>query len=104
MTIALVIVGLFILVMINVPIAVGRGVVAVVGMMISRGFDSVYNAALTMFDGATNFPLLAIPLFILAGALMNTTSISRRLPRKSIFRRFSIMCRVGRRSTCCRKP
>ena len=65
--------------MINVPIAVGLGVVAVVGMMISRGFDSVFNAALTMFDGATNFPLLAIPLFILAGALMNTTSISRRL-------------------------
>jgi len=79
MTIALVIVGLFLLVMINVPIAVGLGVVAVVGMMLSRGFDSVFNAALTMFDGATNFPLLAIPLFILAGALMNTTSISRRL-------------------------
>ena len=79
MTIALVIVGLFVLVMINVPIAVGLGIVAVVGMMISRGFDSVFNAALTMFDGATNFPLLAIPLFILAGALMNTTSISRRL-------------------------
>ena len=50
-----------------------------IGMMMSKGFDSVYNAALTMFDGATNFPLLAIPLFILAGALMNTTSISRRL-------------------------
>jgi tripartite ATP-independent transporter DctM subunit len=79
MTIALVVLGLFILVMINVPIAVGLGIVAVVGMMISRGFDSVFNAALTMFDGATNFPLLAIPLFILAGALMNTTSISRRL-------------------------
>ena len=79
MTIAFVVVGLFILVMINVPIAVGLGIVAVVGMMISRGFDSVFNAALTMFDAATNFPLLAIPLFILAGALMNTTSISRRL-------------------------
>jgi tripartite ATP-independent transporter DctM subunit len=79
MTITLVVIGLFILVMINVPIAVGLGVVAVVGMIISRGFDSVFNAALTMFDGATNFPLLAIPLFILAGALMNTTSISRRL-------------------------
>jgi tripartite ATP-independent transporter DctM subunit len=65
--------------MINVPIAVGLGIVAVVGMMVSRGFDSVFNAALTMFDSATNFPLLAIPLFILAGALMNTTSISRRL-------------------------
>ncbi len=81
MTIALVIVGLFILVLINVPIAVGLGIVAIAGMMISSGFDSVYNAALTMFDGATNFPLLAIPLFILAGALMNTTSISQRLIR-----------------------
>ena len=79
MTLAFIVVGLFILVLINVPIAVALGLVAIVGMMISQGFDSVYNAALTMFDGATNFPLLAIPLFILAGALMNTTSISRRL-------------------------
>ena len=79
MTIAFIVIGLFILVLINVPIAVALGLVAIVGMMISQGFDSIYNAALTMFDGATNFPLLAIPLFILAGALMNTTSISRRL-------------------------
>ena len=32
-----------------------------------------------MFNGATSFPLLAIPLFILAGAIMNTSSLSRRL-------------------------
>lgn len=76
---ALLIFGLFLLVLINVPIAVALGTIALVGMIMSKGFDSVYNAALTMFDGATNFPLLAIPLFILAGALMNTTSISRRL-------------------------
>ena len=76
---ALLIVGLLLLVMINVPIAVALGAVALVGMVMSKGMDSIYNAALTMFDGATNFPLLAIPLFILAGALMNTTSISRRL-------------------------
>lgn len=76
---ALLIVGLLLLVMINVPIAVALGAVALIGMVTSRGVDSIYNAALTMFDGATNFPLLAIPLFILAGALMNTTSISRRL-------------------------
>ncbi len=79
MTVTLLILGLFFLVMINVPIAVALGATALLGMVISKGFDSVYNAALTMFDGATNFPLLAIPLFILAGALMNTTSISRRL-------------------------
>ena len=48
-------------------------------MVLDNGFVSVYNAALTLFDGATNFPLIAIPLFILAGCLMNTTSISRRL-------------------------
>src|SRR5210317_142746 len=79
MSAILLILGLFILVMINVPIAVALGAAALIGMVTSKGFDSVYNAALTMFDGATNFPLLAIPLFILAGALMNTTSISRRL-------------------------
>ncbi|MBT8345948.1 MAG: TRAP transporter large permease [Desulfofustis sp.] len=75
----LLIIGLFFLVLINVPIAVALGFVALTGMVLSKGIDSIYNAALTMFDGATNFPLLAIPLFILAGALMNTTSISRRL-------------------------
>ena len=37
------------------------------------------NAALVMFEGASSFPLLAIPLFILAGAIMNASSISRRL-------------------------
>src|SRR5690606_17403196 len=37
------------------------------------------NVALVMYDGATSFPLLAIPMFILAGAIMNATGISRRL-------------------------
>jgi tripartite ATP-independent transporter DctM subunit len=72
-------VALFALILLNVPIAVAIGLVAIVGMVADNGFVSVYNAALTLFDGATNFPLIAIPLFILAGCLMNTTSISRRL-------------------------
>jgi hypothetical protein len=38
-----------------------------------------YDLALVMYEGATNFPLLAIPLFIFAGAIMNASSISRRL-------------------------
>src|SRR5210317_1782362 len=79
MSAILLILGLLILVMINVPIAIALGAVALVGMVLSKGTDSIYNAALTMFDAASSFPLLAIPLFILAGALMNTTSISRRL-------------------------
>ena len=37
------------------------------------------NLALVLFDGATKFSLIAIPLFILAGAIMNSSGISRRL-------------------------
>lgn len=75
----LVLVGLILLVMLNVPIAVAIGIVSVIGMLVTNSFDSIYNVALSIFDGATNFSLLAIPLFILAGALMNTGGISVRL-------------------------
>lgn len=67
------------LVLINVPIAVALGVVAVIAMVASHGIDTLPNVALVTFNGATNFPLLAIPLFILAGAIMNASGISHRL-------------------------
>ncbi|MEH6651700.1 MAG: TRAP transporter large permease [Motiliproteus sp.] len=67
------------LVMINVPIAISIGVVAIGGMLLASGADSMLNVPLALYDGATKFPLLAIPLFVLAGELMNTSSISRRL-------------------------
>ncbi len=67
------------LTLINVPIAVALGVVAVAAMLASHGAESLPNLALVMYNGATNFPLLAIPLFILAGAIMNASGISRRL-------------------------
>ena len=79
MTAVLVFLGLLALILLNVPIAVAICAVALVGMVASKGVFGLYNAALTMFDGATSFPLIAIPLFILAGALMNTGGISRRL-------------------------
>jgi C4-dicarboxylate transporter, DctM subunit len=72
-------VGLFGLVLLNVPIAVALGVVAMVAIWAMQGSDMLVNTALVMYDGATNFPLLAIPLFILAGGVMNSSSISRRL-------------------------
>lgn len=67
------------LVMINVPIGVAIGAVAVVGMVATSGVDSIYNAALAMFEGGSKFTLLSIPLFVFAGALMNTGGISLRL-------------------------
>lgn len=79
MTILLMFVALVALVLINVPIAVALAVVTVGAMLWSQGLDILPNLALVMFDGATKFPLLAIPLFILAGAIMNSSGISRRL-------------------------
>jgi len=79
MTLLLMVAGLFALILINVPIAVALGVVAVIAMVASQGTAILPNVALVMFDGATNFPLLAIPMFILAGAIMNASGISRRL-------------------------
>ena len=67
------------LVLINVPIAVSLGIVALVAMIASHGAGILPNLALVTYSGATNFPLLAIPLFILAGAIMNASGISRRL-------------------------
>jgi C4-dicarboxylate transporter, DctM subunit len=67
-------------VLLGVPIAVGLGLTAVLAMLGGPGgAASLPNTALVMFNGATSFPLIAIPLFILAGAIMNASGISRRL-------------------------
>ena len=79
MDIVLLIFGLLALVLLSVPIAVALAIAAVVAMIVTQGAESLPNLALMMYNGATNFPLIAIPLFILAGAIMNTSGISRRL-------------------------
>src|SRR5438094_3052560 len=67
------------LVLINVPIAVSLGIVALVAMVATHGLGILPNLAIVAYNGATSFPLLAIPLFILAGAIMNASGISERL-------------------------
>jgi len=79
MTVLFMILGLLLLVFIDVPIAVAMGVVALVAMLASSGLDALPDLALVLFTGATSFPLIAIPLFILAGAIMNAGGISQRL-------------------------
>jgi tripartite ATP-independent transporter DctM subunit len=79
MTIGLMLGGMLALALLNVPIAVALGLVALAAIVLIQGADMLPNVALVMFDGAASFPLLAIPLFILAGAIMNASSISRRL-------------------------
>ncbi|MBQ0761754.1 MAG: C4-dicarboxylate transporter DctM subunit [Marinobacter psychrophilus] len=79
MIIFLMFVGLICLILINVPVAIALGIVGAVATVSSYGVSALPNVAMVMFDGATKFPLIAIPLFILAGAIMNASSISRRL-------------------------
>ena len=79
MTMVLLFAAVLALVLINVPIAVSLGIVALVAMVSTHGVDILPNLAVVTYNGATNFPLLAIPLFILAGAIMNASGISRRL-------------------------
>jgi C4-dicarboxylate transporter, DctM subunit len=67
------------LVLLNVPIAVALGVIAVVALVAATGLDTLPNLPIVIYNGATNFPLIAIPLFILAGSIMNSSGISRRL-------------------------
>jgi C4-dicarboxylate transporter DctM subunit len=76
---ALVFICVLALVLINVPIAVALGIAAVIAIVATQGVAALPNLPIAMYQGATSFPLIAIPLFILAGAIMNTSGISRRL-------------------------
>ncbi len=71
--------AVMVLVLLNVPIAVSLATVAMVAIVHTGGLEAIANVPLVMYTGATSFPLIAIPLFILAGAIMNASGISRRL-------------------------
>lgn len=74
-----VLLGLVALVIVDVPIAVALGLASVAAMLLETGLRDLPNVPLTLFDGAVKFSLIAVPLFILAGAIMNASGISRRL-------------------------
>jgi len=66
------------LTMINVPIGYGLAIATILAILWT-GATSLSVVPLSLFSGASSFPLLAIPLFILAGGLMETGGISQRL-------------------------
>jgi tripartite ATP-independent transporter DctM subunit len=66
------------LTVINVPIGYALSIATILAI-IWTGAASLSVVPLSLFSGASSFPLLAIPLFILAGGLMETGGISQRL-------------------------
>ena len=69
---------LVVLVLLNVPIAWSLCLTAIIFVLV-KGTTPLTTVPLTLFAGSSSFPLLAIPLFILAGGLMETGGISLRL-------------------------
>jgi C4-dicarboxylate transporter DctM subunit len=67
-----------VLVLVGVPIAFVLGLVAVANGLRLEGFD-FYILPQQMFVGVNKFVLMSIPFFILAGNLMNTGGITKRL-------------------------
>lgn len=66
------------LVAINVPIGFALALTTII-LVLATSTTPLTVVPLKLFEGSSSFPLLAIPLFILAGGLMNFTGISRRL-------------------------
>ena len=67
-----------VLTLLSVPIAWALGLTTIFFLLV-KGAAPLTLVPLTLFAGASSFPLLAIPLFILAGGLMETGGISLRL-------------------------
>jgi C4-dicarboxylate transporter, DctM subunit len=67
-----------VLTIINVPIGFALSISAII-LLLWKDTAPLSIVPLNLFSGASSFPLLAIPLFILAGGLMETSGISLRL-------------------------
>jgi len=78
MGIALIFIGLLILVFLGVPVAFSIGLAALLSLMI-KGDLPLTIMVQRMVNGLDSFPFLAIPLFILAGQLMNRTGLTDRI-------------------------
>ncbi|MDN5323526.1 MAG: C4-dicarboxylate transporter, DctM subunit [Clostridia bacterium] len=67
-----------VLVVLNIPLAIGMGLASLLALAITQKVP-LFLIAQRMFTGLDSFPLLAIPLFMIAGRLMERGGISRRL-------------------------
>lgn len=74
------VVGMFGLMAIGVSVSVSIGLPSAVCLVILLGGDSgISTSAQKIYNGIDSFALLAIPLFVLAGAIMNQGGIASRL-------------------------
>ena len=72
------ILSLFFLFLINTPIAISIGMASILGILIQGEF-SLMMVVQRMFGGTDSFHLMAVPLFMFAGTIMEAGGMSRRI-------------------------
>lgn len=75
---AIIFVTFVVLLLLNVPIAYSLGLSGMAYIIFSGGLGLTSFVSI-MVNGLDSFPLLAVPFFILAGAIMDAGGISRRI-------------------------
>lgn len=78
MTLAIFLGSLVFLMILGMPIAFAL-ILTGVALMVHLDFFDAQLVAQNLLSGADNFPLMAVPFFILAGELMNAGGISKRI-------------------------
>jgi C4-dicarboxylate transporter DctM subunit len=74
---------LFFCLLIGMPIAISLGLSSVLAILLF-GTSSLASLSLKLFDTSEHYTLMAIPFFILGGALMSTGGVAKRLVRFAI--------------------
>jgi C4-dicarboxylate transporter DctM subunit len=72
-------ISLFVFLLLSVPIGICLGLATMVVMLFVDGSPPIVLLARSVVTGADSFPLIAVPLFILAGDVMQKGGMSRRL-------------------------
>lgn len=71
-------IGLIVFLILNVPVGIAIGCASLAAVLTLGSLSSTFIAA-TLVTASDSFPLMAIPLFILAGELMGSGGVSKRL-------------------------
>jgi len=70
--------GLAVFMILSVPVGVAIGLAAVLAVFVSDALSNSF-VPLALVTGVDSFPIMAVPMFILAGELMSSGGISRRI-------------------------
>lgn len=70
--------GLALFLILNVPVGISIGLASLLAIPFTTGLSAAYVPQ-ALFTGCDSFPIMAIPLFILAGELMGAGGVSKRI-------------------------